>query len=46
LIASAHTAFDESGRLKSAEVAKRLFELGQDLTRFAGLHADHRNERH
>lgn len=37
-IAAAHRAFDESGKLRDAEMEKRLLEIGREVTRFAFLH--------
>ncbi len=38
-VASSYGAFNEDGSLKSADVDKRLREMGRDVARFAFLHA-------
>ena len=43
-ISSARTAFDASGQPISADIGKRLHELGHELARYARLHAAIRRE--
>lgn len=38
-LASSYQAFNEDGTLKSADVDKRLREMGRDVARFAQLHS-------
>lgn len=38
-VASSYGAFNEDGTLKSADIDKRLREMGRDVARFARLHA-------